>query len=120
MSQKTTHGIKRIKKATRYSLQGLKVAFKTEPAFKEEVLVGILMIFIALLLEVTSIERSLLIGSVVLVWMIELVNSAIEAVVDRVSKAHHPLSGRAKDMGSAAVMLAIFLCGYIWIEIVFI
>ena len=117
MQPKTTHGLKRIKNATRYSCQGLKAAFKNEPAFQEEVILASIMIPIALIFADGQLERLLLIGSVVLVLVAELFNSAIEAVVDRVGTEHHELAGRAKDIGSAAVMVTMLLTGYTWLEI---
>ena len=116
--QKNT-GLKRIILATGYSIQGLKSAFKYEAAFRQELLLAAVLIPLALILSVSQIERLLLIASVVLVLIMEIINSAIEAVVDRIGTEHHELSGRAKDMGSAAVFIALLLCAYIWIEILF-
>lgn len=116
MPQKTLHGLKRIKNATRYSCMGLRAAFKHEPAFQEEVLLAIVMIPAAFYVGDTQIERILLIATVVLVLIAELFNSAIEAAVDRVGTEHNKLAGRAKDMGSAAVMVTMFLTGYVWLE----
>ncbi|OLQ89838.1 diacylglycerol kinase, partial [Vibrio panuliri] len=114
MKSKSSHGFKRVFNATRYSWQGLVAAFKNEAAFREEVLLTFIMLPVALWLDVTQVERILLVGTVVLVLIIELINSAIEAVVDRIGSEHHELSGRAKDIGSAAVMLAMLLTGYTW------
>jgi diacylglycerol kinase (ATP) len=116
--QKNT-GLKRIILAIGYSIQGLKSAFKHEAAFRQEVLLAIILIPIACFLEVSQIERILLITPVILVMIIEIINSAIEAVVDRIGIEHHQLAGRAKDMGSAAVFIALGLTAYIWIEILF-
>ncbi|MGD8113024.1 diacylglycerol kinase [Vibrio sp. TRT 21S02] len=118
MPVKNIHGLKRLRNAVRYSWLGLKAAFANEPAFREEIVLASLMIPVAFWLDVTQIERILLIGTVFLVLIIELVNSAIEAVVDRVSEEHHELSGRAKDMGSAAVMMSMIVTGYTWFEII--
>lgn len=118
MPQKTVHGLKRIKNATRYSCQGLKAAFKSEPAFREEILLASIMLPVAFWLDVSQVERILLVATVVFVLVMELVNSAIEAVVDRVGTEHHELAGKAKDIGSAAVMLAMLLTGYTWLEII--
>jgi diacylglycerol kinase (ATP) len=112
-------GLKRIIFAIGYSIQGLKSAFKNEAAFRQELLASIILIPLACYLDVSQIERILLIASIILVLIIEIINSAIEAVVDRISNEHHELAGRAKDLGSAAVMIAIFLSAYIWIEILF-
>ncbi len=77
------------------------------------------MIPTAVMLDITQVERILLIATVVLVLIAELFNSAIEAVVDRIGPEHHPLSGRAKDIGSAAVMLTMLLTAYVWAEVLF-
>lgn len=112
-------GLKRIILATGYSIQGLKSAFKHEAAFRQELLLFAILAPIACYLDVSQIERILLIAPLVLVIIIEIINSAIEAVVDRIGSEKHELSGRAKDMGSAAVLVALFLTAYIWIEILF-
>ncbi|MEZ8102815.1 diacylglycerol kinase [Vibrio bivalvicida] len=117
MPHKTLHGLKRLKNATRYSYQGLKATFKHEPAFQEEILLAAIMIPTACFIGETQWERILLIATVVLVLIAELFNSAIEAVVDRVGTDHHELSGRAKDIGSAAVMVTMLLTGYVWLDI---
>ncbi|MBB1271399.1 diacylglycerol kinase [Psychromonas sp. SR45-3] len=117
--QKNT-GIKRIFLAFGYSLKGIKSAFKHEAAFRQEVLLALILIPIALLVDVTQVERILLISPVILVLIFEIINSAIEAVVDRIGSEFHELSGRAKDMGSSAVLIGLLLTAYIWIEILFI
>jgi len=117
--QKNT-GIKRIFLAFGYSIKGIKSAFKYEAAFRQEVLLALILIPIALIVEVSQIERILLISPVILVLIFEIINSAIEAVVDRIGSEFHELSGRAKDMGSAAVLIGLALTAYIWIEILFI
>lgn len=111
-------GIKRVIKATGYSIQGLKAAFKHEAAIRQEL--GLLLVAIALLcwLDVTLIERIIMLSSVVLILIVELINSAIEAVVDRIGIEHHELSGRAKDIGSSAVFVALVLAGFIWVTII--
>ncbi|MEL0657645.1 MULTISPECIES: diacylglycerol kinase [Psychromonas] len=116
--QKNT-GLKRIFLAFGYSIKGIKSAFKHEAAFRQEILLAVILIPIAFILEVSQIERILLISPVVLVIIFEIINSAIEAVVDRVGTEFHELAGRAKDMGSAAVLIALALTAYIWIEILF-
>ena len=118
MTQKNT-GFKRIILAMGYSFQGLKSAFKNEAAFRQELLLAAILIPIAFLVNVSQLERILLIAPIFLVMIIEIINSAIEAVVDRISSEKHELSGRAKDMGSAAVLIALALTAYIWIEILF-
>lgn len=117
--QKNT-GIKRIFLAFGYSIKGIKSAFKYEAAFRQEVLLALILIPIAFIVEVSQVERILLISPVILVLMFEIINSAIEAVVDRIGSEFHELSGRAKDMGSAAVLIGLALTAYIWIEILFI
>lgn len=111
-------GIKRVIKATSYSIQGLKAAFKHEAAIRQEL--GLLVVAILLLcwLDVTMLERLVMLSSVVLVLIVELINSAIEAVVDRIGVEHHELSGRAKDIGSSAVLVALVLAGFIWLTII--
>lgn len=112
-----TKGFTRVIKAAGYSLKGLKAAWINEAAFRQEAVAAIIAIIIAFYLDVSQMERILLIGSVVLVAIVELINSAIEAVVDRVGTEHHELSGRAKDIGSAAVFVTIGLALFIWATI---
>src|SRR4051812_24466333 len=100
-------GFTRLLSASRCSLQGLAAAFRHEDAFRMDVLLALVLIPVALFLPRTGIEKALLVGSVLLVLLVELVNSAIEATVDRISTDHHALSGRAKDMGSAAVAVSL-------------
>lgn len=116
MMKKTT-GLTRIIKAIKYSFQGLKAAFKYEIAFKQECYVFIATLLIITLIEFSLYERILLIISIGFVMVIELINSAIEAVVDRISKEDHELSGRAKDLGSAAVFLSILIASLLWLII---
>lgn len=110
-------GLKRIFDATGYSIKGLKAAWKHEAAFRQETLLFFILSLIAILLPIASQERILLISSLFLVIIIELVNSAIEAVVDRVGDEWHELSGRAKDIASAAVFIALLHAAYVWISI---
>ncbi|AFH93539.1 TPA: diacylglycerol kinase [Providencia stuartii] len=112
-----TKGFTRVIKAAGYSLKGLKAAWVNEAAFRQESVAAILAVIIALWLDVSYIDRLLLISSVVLVAIVELINSAIEAVVDRVGSEYHELSGRAKDIGSAAVFITIGLALVIWATI---
>ena len=107
-------GFKRLIDATGYSLKGLKAALKHESAFRQETAIGIILLPVAIWLGQTAVEHSLLIGSLLLVLIVEILNSAIEAVVDRTGDEYHKLAGRAKDMGSAAVMLAILNVFVIW------
>ncbi|HHF2877893.1 diacylglycerol kinase [Vibrio sp. CCB-PB317] len=110
-------GLKRIVKATGYSIQGLKAAFKHEAAIRQELALLSFAVILAWLVDVGMVERILMIGVVVLVLIVELVNSAIEAVVDRIGIERHELSGRAKDIGSAAVMVALVFAGFTWLYI---
>lgn len=111
---KGRQGLRRIVNAAGYSAKGLRDAWKHESAFRQEVWLAVPMMPLSLWLGTDWVERVLLIGSVGLVLIVELLNSAIEAAVDRVSLDLHPLAGRAKDMGSAAVMLALLLCAGVW------
>ena len=108
---------RRILNTTKYSWQGLHACFKHEEAFRVEVFFAVLLLPIALLVASTPVELVLLVGSVVLVLLVELLNSAIEAVVDRISEEHHELAGRAKDQGSAAVMLSMGMFVITWLVI---
>ncbi|MBS0056279.1 diacylglycerol kinase [Yersinia sp. Marseille-Q3913] len=108
-------GLTRIYKAAGYSAKGLCAAWKHEAAFRQETVAAIMAIILAFWLDIDAVTRILLISSVVLVIIIEVINSAIEAVVDRIGSDFHELSGRAKDMGSAAVFLAVLLAIFVWI-----
>ncbi|MCW9717538.1 diacylglycerol kinase [Avibacterium sp. 21-599] len=116
--EKTT-GLTHLIKSTGYSLKGLKSAFKNEAAFRHEVSLACLLIPLAFWLASNKIELILMIGSVLLVLVAELLNSAIEAVVDRIGTEHHELSGRAKDQGSAAVFIALVIVVITWGGILF-
>ena len=115
---KPARGLKRVINAWGYSIQGLRAGL-SEPAFLEETLLACIMIPAAFWLGQTWLEVSLLVAVVVLVLVAELLNTGIEAAIDRISLDHHPLSKRAKDVGSAAVMLALLLCGGIWAAALF-
>ena len=108
-------GIRRIISAARNSLAGLAAALRHEDAFRQELILAAILLPIALFMNVTFLEKSLLVGSVLLVLIVELLNSAIEATVDRVSLEVHPLAKRAKDLGSAAVMLSLVLAASVWL-----
>ena len=110
-------GIKRVIKATSYSIQGLKSAFKSEAAIRQELVLCAIFIPTALYLDVSKLETLALIGSLIFIFILELINSAIEAVVDRIGPEHHELSGKAKDIGSAAVMVAILFAVFTWLLI---
>ncbi|UTV30705.1 diacylglycerol kinase [Photobacterium atrarenae] len=113
-------GLKRVYDATCYSIQGLKAAWKYEEAFRMEVWIMVLVIPATFFLPVTKLEQLALVASLVLVLIVELLNSAVEAVVDRVGDDYHALSGRAKDIGSAAVFVSMLLAGLIWAVILFV
>ncbi|RFC40734.1 MAG: diacylglycerol kinase (ATP) [Candidatus Nitrotoga sp. CP45] len=110
-------GLRRLINALGYSLSGLRLAWKDEAAFRQEVILAIILLPVAFMMPVGEIQRVLLVGSVMLVLVVEMINSAIEAVVDRVSLDIHPLAKKAKDMGSAAVLLALANASLIWIMI---
>jgi len=110
-------GLTRIIKATGYSLQGFRAAWKHESAFRQETLLAAVLIPFAIWLGQNATQIALLVGTLFLVVIVELLNSAIEAVVDRVSDDHHKLSGRAKDMGSAAVFVSLALTVVVWASI---
>ncbi|MEM7376500.1 MAG: diacylglycerol kinase [Pseudomonadota bacterium] len=117
MTQYTATGIKRLANAARYSWQGLLATFKHEEAFRQECLLFALALPCALWLGDTALERLLLVASIVVLMVVELLNSAIESVVDRVGEEHHALSGRAKDQGSAAVLLTVALVIATWLGV---
>lgn len=109
----------RLYKASGYSLAGLKSTFKYEQAFRLEIYLSIILIPLAVWLANTPIELVLMIGSWVIVMIVELLNSAVEATVDRIGSEMHELSGRAKDIGSAAVMASVLLSLFTWLAILF-
>lgn len=111
---KGTTGIRRVWNAFHYSLAGLASAYKHESAFRQELALGIPLIIIALFIPVTLTAKALMISSIFLVLLVELLNSGIEAIVDRVSLEKHELSKRAKDVGSAAVLISLLNCIVIW------
>jgi diacylglycerol kinase (ATP) len=110
-------GVTRLVNATRYSCQGFAAAWKTEEAFRQEAVLAVVLIPLAVCLPLELTEKLLMIAAVVNVVIVEVLNSAVEAVVDRFGGEIHPLSGKAKDLGSAAVLLALCLCAGIWISI---
>lgn len=109
-------GVDRVLHAGRHSWEGLVAAVRHESAFRQELVLGLMMLPFVAWLGSGWHERALLVGTVVLVWVVELLNSGIEAVVDRVSLDLHDLSKRAKDYGSAAVLLSLCLCAAVWID----
>ena len=114
MGKPGTTGIKRIINAFGFSLLGLQAAFKNESAFRQELALCVILIPASFWLGQTAVERVLLIGALLLVLIVELINSAIEAIVDRIGSEHHELSGRAKDIGSAAVLISLINSTIIW------
>jgi diacylglycerol kinase (ATP) len=104
----------RIARAAGYSISGLRAAFRKEAAFRQELILFVVLAPVGFWLGRNGIERSLLVGSLFIVLIVELLNSAIEAAIDRISKKSHKLSGRAKDMGSAAVYLSLLLVIMVW------
>jgi diacylglycerol kinase (ATP) len=116
---KSKSGLKRIYSAFFYSLDGFRSAWKHEHAFRQEVGMFVVGAIIALVLRISAFEKLLLIGVLMLILIVELINSSIEAVVDRVSLERHPLSKNAKDFGSAAVLLTCLLAAATWAVVLF-
>ncbi|MEO8445036.1 MAG: diacylglycerol kinase [Gammaproteobacteria bacterium] len=114
MTKHGKRGLRRLLDATGYSAAGLKSAWSGEEAFRQEVLLGIALVPLAFWLGQTSYERLLLVSSWLVVIIVEILNTAVEATVDRISDEKHPLSGQAKDLGSAAVLLSLALALLVW------
>lgn len=112
-------GPKRVLNAFFYSIDGMKAALRHEDAFRQEMLLAVILIPLAIFLEPGALGRALMIASVLLVLIVELLNSAVEAAVDRISFEHHHLIKRAKDMGSAAVLVALLNVCVVWGLILF-
>lgn len=110
-------GTARIVQAIFNSLAGLQDAWRCESAFRQEVVAAIVMVPIAFVVPVSTVERALLVVTIFLVLIVELLNSSVEAAIDRISLEHHPLSKHAKDVGSAAVLMALALLGTVWLLI---
>ena len=110
-------GLRRLINATRYSLSGLSEAARHEDAFRQELILAAVLVALGLWLGHAGIERALLAGSVLAVLVVELLNSAVEAAVDRISLENHRLAKRAKDMGSAAVMMSLASAAAVWLLI---
>ena len=119
MAYSGNKGIVRIIRATRYSWQGIRAAYRHEEAFRQETWLCLVLVPLGLYLGDGGVEKALLAASVLLLPLVEILNSALEAVVDRVGEERHELSGRAKDMGSAAVALAILVMVLVWGLILF-
>lgn len=107
-------GLKRLWNAFHYSLDGFKAAYQHEDAFRQEVLLSCVLVPLGLYLGASGVEKAVLVGSVLLVVVVELLNSAVEATVDRISLENHRLAKRAKDIGSAAVLLSLVNLAVIW------
>jgi diacylglycerol kinase (ATP) len=114
---KGNRGITRAWHAAKNSWCGIVYAFKEESAFRQELALLILLTPIALLLPISPLEKCALISSLIMVLVVELLNSSVEAAIDRISFDHHDLSKRAKDFGSAAVMLALLIAALLWLTI---
>ena len=114
---KGNRGITRAWHAAKNSWCGLAYAFTEESAFRQELTLLVLLTPIALLLPISLLEKALLITSLLMVLVIELLNSSVEAAIDRISFEHHDLSKRAKDFGSAAVMIALFISALLWVVV---
>ncbi|MFW6021577.1 MAG: diacylglycerol kinase [Guyparkeria sp.] len=114
MASEHNYGLRRVWYALRYSLKGLRAAWRKEEAFRQEVVVVLLAVPVAWYVGESALERAILIVVVLQVLLVELLNTGIEAVVDRIGADRHKLSGRAKDVGSAAVLMAILIAAVVW------
>lgn len=112
-------GLRRVWNALFYSIEGLSAAYRHEDAFRQEVWLAAVLVPLAFFLPASVIGKAVMIASVLLVLIVELLNSAIEATVDRVSLEHHQLAKRAKDIGSAAVMISLVNVGVVWMLVLF-
>ena len=119
MNKPGNTGTRRILRASIYSAQGLAHAWKHEAAFRQELVLTVVLSPVAIWLGRTALERMLLIGVLLIVIIVELLNSAVEAAIDRHGEEHHELSGRAKDMGSAAVFVSLVLVLLVWASIAY-
>ena len=119
MAYSGNKGIKRILKAGLFSWQGIRAAFQHEEAFRQESLLAIVLMPLAFWLGKSGMEIALMLACVLLVLIVEILNSAIEAVVDRFGNEHHELCGRAKDMGSAAVLFSLINLVLVWALVLF-
>ncbi len=117
MGDGSERGLKRLINAFNYSMAGLKAAWKEE-AFRQEIMAGIIVVPAGFLLGETGTQRAILIGSYLIIILVELLNTAIEATIDRIGLEHHELSAKAKDLGSASVLLSICIAVIVWAFIV--
>ncbi|MBX2885585.1 MAG: diacylglycerol kinase [Granulosicoccus sp.] len=111
-------GVRRLVAATRFSLAGLKATYSTEEAFRQECWLAVCLIPIAVVIGESATDVAMMIASVLLLLITELLNTAVEIVVDRIGEEFHELSGRAKDAGSAAVLIALILMIVIWLSVI--
>ncbi len=118
MGDGSNRGFKRLINAFFYSMAGLKAAWKNEAAFRQEVIVGIIFVPAGFFIGETGTQKAILVISYLIIPLVELLNSAIEAIVDRIGTERHELSGRAKDIGSAAVFISICIAVIAWLLIV--
>lgn len=118
MSNQNAKGLRRLINAFGYSLAGFRACYRNEEALRQESYALVVLLPLALWLGESGVERALLAGSMLIVPLVELLNSAIEAIVDRFGSEHHELSGRAKDIGSAAVLLSIIIALLTWILVI--
>ena len=114
MQKSTTNGLNRLWRATGYSIEGLKAAWRNEAAFRQECWAMAVLLPAAFFLGSDALERALLIFSLLLILVVELINSALESAIDRIGPERHELSGRAKNLGSAAVMLSLIAAAVVW------
>lgn len=119
MANPASNGLRRLANATVFSVAGLRAAWTHEAAFRQECVATLVLTPFALWLGTTPVERALLIGTCVLVVIVELLNSALEAVVDRTGTDRHELAARAKDLGSAAVFMSLMLVIIVWLVVAF-
>ncbi|HGO5822652.1 TPA: diacylglycerol kinase [Mannheimia haemolytica] len=119
MKPKNKADFQRVINATHYSMKGLKAAYIYEAAFRQEFWCAVILLPLAFLFGETNIEKALLVGTIFLVLIVELLNSAVESVVDRIGSEFHELSGRAKDFGSAAVFMSMLLLAITWVLVIF-
>ncbi len=117
MAKPGATGITRIINAAGYSWSGLKAAYTNEAAFRQELGLVIMLTPVAIIFGPSVADKAVLLASLIFILLVEILNSALEAVVDRFGNEIHPLSGRAKDMGSAAVLMAFFITGLIWFSV---
>ena len=118
MTKRGGKGLGRLYRAFFWSMSGLRATFDHEAAFRQELLLCVILTPLAFYFGKTGVEKTLLLGSLILVLIVELLNSAVEATVDRIGEDDHELSGRAKEMGSAAVFLSLVNAGAVWILVV--